>query len=135
MISQNSPYAKYLIYIYTVLISLTILLLYAIAPEWVYRFTWIIVLFFFLLTLGSIHLTKYTAKNWPGQFINIYFGIMTLRLFISVAFALVFIFKDRSQVFLFAITFLVLYLLFLGFEIYTIITNLRTHFKKGIGND
>lgn len=126
---------RYLFYIYTAFITVTILLVYSIFPAWIYRFTWIIVLFFFLLTLGSIALTKMAAKHWEKQFVQIYFGIMTVRLFISVAFALIFIIKDRDHVVVFAINFLVLYLLFLGFEIYSILTNLRTHFKKGIGND
>lgn len=132
---QNKSLTKNLLYIYTALITGTILIVNFINPSWVYRYTWLIVLFFFLLTIGSISATKYAARHWRKQFIQVYFGIMTLRLFISVAFALMLIVLDREHVLVFGINFLVLYLLFLGFEIYSILTNLRTHFKKGIGND
>lgn len=132
---QNKLLSKNLLYVYTLLITVTILVIYFFEPGWIYRFTWIIVLFFFLLTIASISATNYVAKHWRKQFIQFYFAIMTARLLVSFAIALLFILTDREHVLVFGINFLVLYLLFLGFEIYSILTNLRTHFKKGIGND
>lgn len=73
---------------------------------------------------------RITRKN-PENFLAVYFSAMIGRLFISIIFATVFILTDRAHVFNFAINFLILYLLFLGFEIYGIITNLRHHFKRG----
>ena len=106
-----------------------------IEPTWIYRYVWILLLYFFLLTLVIVWIIDYTYEKLNRQFIQAYFGVMTIRLILSVAFALIFIIKDRDNVLVFGINFLVLYLLFLGFEIYSILTNLRTHFKKGLGNE
>lgn len=132
---DKSTFAKFHIYIYTLLIVGTILIFQMVEPRWIYHNIWAIVVFLFLLTIGTIQLTRLASKKLNKQFINVYFAIMTIRLLISLGFAMVFIIKDRENVFAFGINFIVLYLLFLGFEIYTILTNLRTHFKKGIGNE
>lgn len=126
---------RYHFYLYTILLTLTLLVIHFIKPSWLYQYVWYIHFFFFIVTLGSINATKYASKILNKNFVQIYFGIMTIRLLICLAFAIIFIIKDREHVLLFGINFMVLYLLFLGFEIYTILTNLRTHFKKGIGND
>ncbi len=135
MISENSPLAKFQFFIYTVLVAITILIIQYVEPDWIYHYVWLVVLFLFLITLGTIRLTHIASKKLNKQFIQVYFAIMTVRLLISLGFALIFIVKDRDHVLVFGLNFIVLYLLFLGFEIYTILTNLRTHFKKGIGND
>ncbi len=104
-------------------------------PQYVYHLVWWILVFFFMLTFTSLYIIeRFTRKN-KKNFLAVYFSAMVGRLFISIIFAAVFILTDRSHVFIFAINFLVLYLLFLGFEIYGIMTNLRTHFKKGTGDE
>ena len=135
MISENSPLAKYQILIYTALVVITILIVKLLEPHWIYRHVWVIVIFLLLITMGTIQLTHLASKKLNKQFIQVYFAIMTIRLLISLAFALVFVIKDRENVLVFGLNFIILYLLYLGFEIYTILTNLRTHFKKGIGNE
>jgi len=135
LIPKTKPLKKYLLFIYTCLLALTIFIVQYLEPNWIYRYVWIIMIFFLLLTLASIWTTKYAALKLGKQFIQVYFIVMTIRLLISLAFAIIFIIKDRDNILIFSINFLVLYLLFLGFEIYSILTNLRTHFKKGIGND
>jgi len=99
-------------------------------PKYTYHLVWLVLIFFFLLTLASLYvIEKMTMKN-TDNFLAVYFSAMIGRLFISIIFAAIFILTDRTHVFNFSINFLVLYLLFLGFEIYGILTNLRLHFKK-----
>lgn len=81
--------------------------------------------------MSSLYIIKKLTKNNSQKFLAVYFSAMIGRLFISIIFAAIFILTDRENVFNFAINFLLLYLLFLGFEIYGIMTNLRHHFKKG----
>jgi hypothetical protein len=100
-------------------------------PEYTYHNVWIIVGFFILLTLASLYVIEKMTRKKGDNFLAVYFSAMVGRLFISIIFAAIFILTDRSHVFNFSINFLVLYLLFLGFEIYGIMTNLRHHFKKG----
>ena len=78
-----------------------------------------------------MYLIEKVTKRNVENFLAIYFSAMIGRLFISVIFAAIFILIDRANVFNFSINFLFLYLLFLGFEIYGIITNLRLHSTKG----
>lgn len=135
MISFIKSKSTFHIIVYTLLVSLTVIFLNYMKPGWIYHYIWILLLFFFILTTLVVWVIDYTYKKFRKKFIQAYFGIMAIRLIISLAFAIIFILKDRENVLVFGINFLIMYLLFLGFEIYNIITNLRTHFKKGIGND
>lgn len=104
-------------------------------PQYMYDQVWIILLFFVLLTLASLVTIEKFTKNNSKNFLAVYFSTMIARLFISIIFAAIFILTDRSNVFNFAMNFLFLYLLYLGFELYGIITKLRHHFKKGLGDE
>ena len=117
------------------LVFLGMMLLHYTWPEYTYKQFWIILVFFFLLTLGSLYFIDRMTKKKSDRFLAIYFGAMIGRLFISIIFAAIFILTDRDSVFTFSVNFLLLYLSFLGFEIYGIITNLRHHFKKGSGDE
>jgi formate/nitrite transporter FocA (FNT family) len=88
-----------------------------------------------LLTLASLLVIEKITKKNSRHFLAVYFSAMIGRLFISIIFATIFILTDRTRVFNFSINFLLLYLLFLGFEINGIIINLRHHFKKGTGDE
>lgn len=123
------------LYVFSFFIALGILLLNYFIPQFIYHRIWMILLFFFLLTLSSLFIIEKLAKKKRDNFLAIYFSAMIGRLFISIIFASIFILTDRANVFNFAINFLFLYLLFLGFEIYGIMTNLRHHFKKGTGDE
>ncbi len=104
-------------------------------PQYLYHQIWLVFIFFFLLTLASlVVIEKFTRRN-SENFLAVYFSAMIGRLFISIIFAAIFILTDREHVFNFSINFLILYLLFLGFEIYGIMTKLRTHSKKGSENE
>jgi len=123
------------LYVFSFFVALGILAINYFVPHLIYHRIWMIVLFFFLLTLASLYIIKKITKKKPDNFLAIYFSAMIGRLFISIIFAAIFILTDRANVFNFAINFLFLYLLFLGFEIYGIMTNLRHHFKKGTGDE
>ncbi len=123
------------LYKYSILVVATILVSLMLIPQYIYHRVWIIMVFFFVLTLASLSIIQsITAKN-PANFLGAYFSVMIGRLFISIIFATIFILTDREHLFNFAFNFLILYLLFLGFEIYGIITNLRHQNKKGTGDD
>lgn len=123
------------LYKFSLLILLVILLFEILLPQYVYHQVWLVLMFFFLLTLASLHIIEKITKKNAKNFLAVYFSAMIGRLFISIIFAAIFILTDRTNVFVFSINFLILYLLFLGFEIYGIMTNLRHHFKKGSGDE
>ena len=123
------------LYKFTFYVTLGVLALYFTLPQYIYHHVWLVLIFFFLLTMASLYVIKKLTKKKPQSFLAIYFSAMIGRLFISIIFAAIFILVDRANVFNFSINFLILYLLFLGFEIYGIMTNLRHHFKKGTGDE
>lgn len=73
----------------------------------------------------------------PGseQFVMIYFGTAAVRLFISAGLALLLIMIDRSNIIAFVANFMGLYLLYLGFEIYAILSIFRKHSEKSSENE
>jgi len=119
------------LYKFSFLVAIGVALFEYFVPAYTYHLVWLVLIFFFLLTLASLYIIEKVTRKKADNFLAIYFTAMIGRLFISIIFAAIFILTDRANVFNFAINFLVLYLLFLGFEIYGILTNLRLHFKKG----
>ena len=117
--------------VFTAIIVVVILVLRFFYTEIIYVRIWWIVLFFIVLTLSSIALMTRAARRTPGNFMSIYLAAMVARLFISIIFATLFILFDRTHVITFAGNFIVLYLLYLGFEIYGILTNLRHQITAG----
>ena len=123
------------LYVFTVVVFLLAVIANFLQPAIVYGKVWWLIAFFFLLTLFSFRaVITFSGKN-PGAFIAIYFTAMIARLFISILVASAFILLDKQHVMTFAYNFIVLYLLFLGFEIYGIITTLRHQNKTGADND
>ena len=132
-LSEKIPHWSF--YKFSFIVFSGVFLLTFLVPEFIYHQVWVILVFFFLLTLASLIVIEKITKKNPKNFLAVYFSAMIARLFISIIFATVFILIDRESVFTFSINFLFLYLLFLGFEIYGIITNLRQHLKKGSGDE
>jgi hypothetical protein len=117
--------------IFTAMIIAAIIALKIFYPAIIYIRIWWIVLFFIILTLASMAIMARAAKNAQKNFMSIYLSAMVARLFVSIIFAALFILLDKAHVMTFAGNFVVLYLLYLGFEIYGILTNLRHQFTTG----
>lgn len=98
------------------------------------RAEWILI-FFSLLTFLSLRMIETFSTPDGTSFMTIYFGTMVFRLFLSVTAASVFILTERENVLVFAVNFMVFYLLYLGFEIYTLFSILRDHFKGDSPDD
>ena len=123
------------LYRFTFFVIIVVFGMSFIIPQYIYHKIWLVLIFFFLLTMASLYIIQKLTKDKSERFLAVYFSAMIGRLFISIIFAAIFILTDKANVFNFAINFLFLYLLFLGFEIYGIMTNLRHHFKKGSGDE
>jgi ABC-type iron transport system FetAB permease component len=118
------------LHLFTLAVSAAILAGTWLIPRFIYHQVWLVLLFFYLLTLASLVAIKRLTQNRPSNFLAVYFSIMLARLFISIIFATAVILFDRSHLLNFSINFLLLYFVFLGFEIYGIITNLRQNADK-----
>ncbi len=121
------------LFIFSGVLIAIILLLKMVWPQVLYDKIWWLLIFFILLTISSLWVISYaTAKN-PRNFMAFYFSAMIVRLFISILVAAIIILMSKNQVFVFAINFTTLYLLFLGFEIYSILINLRQNLGSRSG--
>jgi len=96
-------------------------------PEWIYtHFLWLVI-FFLVINLASLLVVNSAIESDQENISRNFFGAMIVRLFLSVTVALVIIYFDREGSSVFAVNFIILYLMFLGFEIYTLMANLQAH--------
>jgi hypothetical protein len=91
----------------------------------IHPYVWLAFTFLLIMALG-VHLgiewvTRKRAQGW----VVYYLGIVVSRLLLSVGFLAYFIFSDFEQLYLFIGNYFVLYLFYSGFEIYTLLANLR----------
>ncbi len=129
----KSPYRD--LFVLSCIIAVFIALGQWLYPEILYRYIWILFAFILVISVGSLSLILKLQSNFPRTFLNLYMGIIVGRLFIMAGFAGVFVYFDRPNALPFTISFLILYLLFHGFEIKGIISNLHHQFKKGNGEE
>ncbi|WKN41066.1 hypothetical protein [Tunicatimonas pelagia] len=86
---------------------------------------------FFLIINGLASLvTLRSLQKDQQQMILTYLATTVFRLLISVAIIFFALMQDVPHRITFVINFAVLYLAFLGFEIYGLLTNLRAHLEK-----
>jgi len=111
--------------VYSIFIALVSFSLGYLFPEWLYDYYWYLLFYFYLITLVSLLLIERTAIKNPGDISKGFFGAMMLRLFVSVIIATVIIYYDRESSTIFALNFIVIYLMYLGFEIYYLISILQ----------
>lgn len=91
-----------------------------------------IIVFFFFLSLLLTVLTNFALQQEPQKFVVSYLTSMIIRLLLSFTAILIILFQDLTDKLNFIINFAVVYLSFLVFEIYTLLTTLRPNSEKGI---
>ncbi len=93
--------------------------------------TWFALAYYFLLTVAVHAITFPAFKNNSKAFISIFMGSQGLRMFFSIAILILYLIFTPQISIQFVVYFLFLYLFFAAFEIYLLLSNLRTDFKKG----
>ena len=122
-----NPYVKAfgLTTIFTALLFLVCAVIANLAPGWLYSYQWYLLLYFYLITLLSLFIIERTTRKNLEKLSKGFFSAMMLRLFVSIIIAVVIIYFDRANSTIFALNFLILYLVYLGFEIYYLISILQ----------
>ena len=117
--------------VFTIVVALIIIAVQA-GKFQIYLFNdiWYLLAFFFALSYVTSMLTEHGIKKDPKNFQIFYFGGMMFRVILCMIVALIIIYSGTENLFNFIINFFGLYLLFLGFEIYSLLTNLRANSKK-----
>ncbi len=91
---------------------------------------WVMLAFFLIVALISHYITEIGVRKRKDNIVNYYFSTMLLRLLLSIAFIGFFVYSKAEDIFLFVANFFILYLLYVGFEIYWLLTNLRRNSKN-----
>lgn len=116
--------------IYTLIIAFIQFGVYHLNAGLLYSHQWYLLLYFYLITFLSIVIIEKTTQQDVEKLSKGFFSAMMLRLFVSVIIAIVIIYIDRVNSTIFALNFLILYLLYLGFEIYYLISILQPRLSR-----
>jgi amino acid transporter len=122
-----NPYKKafLLTTLYTLILAFIQYGVYQLNAGLLYTYQWYLLLYFYLITVLSVVIIEKTTQKDAEKLAKGFFSAMMLRLFVSVIIAIVIIYFDRVNSTIFALNFLILYLLYLGFEIYYLISILQ----------
>jgi hypothetical protein len=117
--------------IFTGVVSVTIgLLSYYTGTALVHPFIWYILGFFVVVTTGAYYITRLGISYDKDNFQLYFFGSMGLRMILSIGVIFVYVFLFSENELQFVFNFFVLYFLFTGFEIYSILANFAPQLKK-----
>ena len=122
------PYLR--LSLFTLTVSLIIFLVSKIYPQFVYHNIEFLMAFFYAIFLFTYFLISLSLKNKdPKNAVIINLAAVVIRLLVCIISAWFFLRNDPENSTVIATNFLIIYLFYLGFEIYSILSNLRPHLK------
>lgn len=96
----------------------------------VHPLIWFILAFFVVITGFTYYLVQLGYKNDLDNFQVYYFASMGLRMVLSIGVVVLYVFFYEEGRLSFVFNFFALYFIFTGFEIYSLLANLRPNLKK-----
>lgn len=113
------------------LVGLTLILLAVVfavkhfLPLLIYDYTIYFLIYFFFLSLLSYQFIRFALKNKGGEVTTFYFLSMVVRFFLSVIIIFVLIYVDRENAVVASLNFLVLYFIYLAFEVISLVLTIK----------
>jgi hypothetical protein len=96
-------------------------------PHWIHGEIFLVIGFYFVLTWLTGLLALYLLKISKENSVMVLLGMGVLRVAASLAFVFLILWLGAENILWFVVNFFTIYLLYLLFDIYTFITNLRPH--------
>jgi hypothetical protein len=96
---------------------------------------YVLLLYFYFLTIGSYAFLSNAAQTHPESMPSFILGAVATRLFFSLGLMLAYLLLYSDDTLRFALTFVALYFVYTGFEIYGIVRNLRPFSKSPRANE
>jgi len=124
------PYLSFtvqLIVLTLAITGITLLLQNVANPQWIHEKTLLTIGFYFVLTWFTGLLTLYLLEISKENSVMILLGMGVLRVAASLTFIFLISWLGVENILWFVVNFFTIYLLYLLFDIYTFITNLRPH--------
>lgn len=116
--------------LFTLLLTLVVVALkWALGEPYIHQKIAAIIVFFSLLTLLTGMLSIILLKKDEFNSVSVILGSTVLRLILSLFFVFILLWGGDENILWFVINFFAIYLLYLLFDIYSLITNLRLHLK------
>jgi hypothetical protein len=116
-----------LIFLTVAIVGMIMLIQSNIDPVWIHEKAFLIVGFYFVLTWITGLLALYLLEISKENSVMILLGVGVLRVAASLAFIFLILWVGVGNILWFVVDFFTIYLLYLLFDIYTFITNLRPH--------
>jgi len=114
------------LFIFSAIITILIIILKQLFPgKYIHEAIWIILTFYIALTAAIHYMFANAVSKSNSTFITAIFGSIGLKLLLSIAFIIFYLLNDRTNSVWFSINFIVLYLFFTVFEIYSLLRNLH----------
>ncbi|GGF46651.1 hypothetical protein [Echinicola rosea] len=113
----------------TIFVVLLTVVVQYLKPDWVHSSVWQIIIFYFGLMLVSGQLIQFLLKQSRENSVAILMGATIIRFLASLIFIAICLFTEIDNKILFFADFFIIYLLYLLFDIYSLIANLRPHSK------
>ena len=115
----------------TILVSAIVaVLIYLTGYDLVHPLAFLILAFFALITLGAFYAIQKGSKADPGSFQLYFMGSSVLRVLLCMTAVFIYVFMASDRELQFALNFFAFYFIYTGFEIYSILSNLRRISKK-----
>ena len=90
-----------------------------------YRLTWVVYIYFSILTLLFHYGIVRTTQSRPQVFVRYYMGTTALKLLLHLGIIIIYAFFHRGTAVHFIITFMIMYLLFTVFEVMAVWRNIK----------
>jgi hypothetical protein len=97
--------------------------------RWIHDKVWAMLIFYSLLTGVTGLVSLYFLRKDKLNAVSVILGSAVFRLLVSLVFVLVALWGGDENILWFVVNFFTIYLLYLLFDIYSLITNLRLHLK------
>ena len=111
--------------VFTMALAVAMFALDQLADPWVHPLAWWVLAFYFLVTAIGERLIQKGIRRNRDNFMATYMAVIGIRFLLSAVFIGIFIYRRPPDLRIFVTNFFVLYLLFLGFEIWGVLGNLR----------
>ncbi len=122
------------LFLFAIALTFVVFLTQAIIPAIVHQGAYYIIAFFLLLTIFTHYISLLGFKHIPDKFALVYLGTMTFRLLMGIGLIIIVLLQGIPDRILFVANFAFVYLAFLIFEIYALLTTLRSNSQKRAEN-
>ncbi len=111
----------------TLILLAVVLIIKHFEPSLIYTYTLYFLIYFFFLSLLNHQFIRFALKNTEGDFTSFYFVSMLIRFFLSITIIFVIIYVDRGNAVVASLNFLILYFIYLAFEVVALVKSLNSN--------